>query len=57
VLPLLLRDKLGISNGGPKCVRIRIVSARKGLAVIELSGSGVSAEARPCSKNCGEVSE
>jgi len=55
VLPLLLRDKLGISNGGPKQVRIKIVSANIKLAVVEVSNSEDVADALPFSKNGKEV--
>jgi len=55
VLPLLLRDRLGISNGGPKGLSFKIVKLAKGLALLELSKPEEGAEARPYSKNGSEV--
>ena len=55
VLPLLLRDRLGIRNGGPKVVSIKIVSIADGLAVVKLSKAKEGAEALPFSKNGSEV--
>ena len=59
VLPLLLRDRLGIRNGGPKgkVVSIKIVSVAKDCALVELSkpNANKEAEARLYSKNGSEV--
>ncbi|VVC03481.1 Uncharacterised protein [Candidatus Burarchaeum australiense] len=45
MLPLLLRERLGISKGGPneKVVGLKIVSVADGKAMVRLSGSGQDA--------------
>ena len=57
VLPLLLREGLGIAKGGPneKAVGLKIVRLANGTATIKLSGSAEGANCFPFSKNGKEV--